>query len=102
MNARPHLNGNSPESFQDAGWKLHTIAKTAKTSMRDALCEITHGRNYQGVPCLTAKTARDADLARIAKINDALNDLEAMAQEIYEAGLSEQNLNPQTLADRWG
>ena len=85
MNAKPHLNGNSPESFLDAGDKLLTVASVAKTSMREALCEITNGRNYQLSE--DARSARSEDLARIAKINAALDDLKAMAVEIYDAGL---------------
>ena len=84
MNAKPNLNGNSPESFLDAGSKLHLVATTAQISMREALCEITNGRNYQ--LSQNAGAARSEDLARVAKITAALDDLEAMALEIYEAG----------------
>jgi hypothetical protein len=86
MNAKPNLNGNSPESFLDAGSKLHLVATTAQISMREALCEITHGRNYQLSE--DAQSDRKEDLDRIAKITAALDDLEAMAQEIYDAGLA--------------
>ena len=84
MNAKPNLNGNSPESFHDAGAQLLDVANVARNSMRGALCEITHGRNYQLSE--DAASDRSEDLARIAKITEALNDLEAMAMEIYDAG----------------
>ena len=84
MNAKPNLNGNSPADFMDAGDKLLTVVSVAKTSMREALCEITNGRNYQ--LSQNAGAARSEDLARVAKITAALDDLEAMALEIYEAG----------------
>ena len=83
MNAKPNLNGNSPESFQVVGEKLHDAAISAKYVMRN-LCEITNGRNYQLSE--DAASDRSEDLARIAKITEALNDLEAMAMEIYDAG----------------
>jgi len=85
MNAKPNLNGNSPADFHNAGRKLHDLAWTAKTSMREALCEITHGRNYQLSE--DAQSDRKEDLDRIAKITAALDDLGAMALEIYDAGV---------------
>jgi hypothetical protein len=86
MNAKPNLNGNSPADFLDAGEKLHTAASTARTSMRHALGEITNGRNYQ--LSQDAGADRSEDLERIAKITAALDDLEAMANELYVAGLA--------------
>ena len=84
MNAKPNLNGNSPKSFQDAGAQLHDVANVARNSMREALYQVTHGRNYQLSEDF--RSDRAEDLARIAKITEALNDLEAMAMEIYDAG----------------
>ena len=87
MNAKPNLNGNSPKSFQDAGKKLHDAANVARHSMREALYQVIHGRNYQ--LSQDAASDRAEDMARIAKITAALNDLEAMAMEIYDLGENE-------------
>jgi hypothetical protein len=94
MNAKPHLNGNTPESFVDAGLQLHTIAIGAKEGTRMALAEITHGRNYQhhypkGHRLEPINSARSEDLARIAKIIDALDDLEAIGRELFDIGSTE-------------
>lgn len=86
MNAKPHINGNSPESFQDAGWKLHNIAIKSREQINKAIGEITHGRNYQHLTSDAVNVSRSEDLDRIGKIQDALNDLEAIAREIYDIG----------------
>ena len=84
MNAKPHLNGNSPETFLNSGERLHTIAVTTKKQTRDALSEITHGRNYQHTP--HHEMGRISDLARIAKIIEALDDLASIGIELHDIG----------------
>jgi len=84
MNAKPNLNGNSPKSFQDAGRTLYDVANATSITMRDALCEITNGRNYQHLS--PNSSARSDDLARIKKIIEALNDLQEIGIELDDAG----------------
>ncbi len=85
MNAKPNLNGNTPEDFRNAGARLHDIAITTKEKMGEAdLHEITNGRNYQHIEPI--HSARITDLARIAKIVEALDDLEAIGRELYDIG----------------
>jgi hypothetical protein len=89
MNAKPNLNGNSPESFLKAGRKLHSAAIFTKHKMRKNLAEITHGRNYQHCSIFRHEArdaARTADLARIAHIIEALDDLEAIGRELHDTG----------------
>jgi len=86
LNARPHLNGNSPESFQAAGLKIHEAATALELVMRETLGEITHGRNYQHLPPTTTSSAQLQDLACIAKITNALFSLKDLGVELVNAG----------------
>ena len=83
VQAKPNLNGNTPQDFVEAGRKLYDIAHRAKQEINEALSEILHGRNYQHSP---SATSLEHDKARLRRINAALDDLGVIGAEIYAAG----------------
>ena len=89
MKARPGLNGNDPKDFRDAGIKLAEIAADAEQAIKDAACGVFHGRNYQHWSISAAQDARKSDIERLRDIVSALNDLEALGIELFEAGEQE-------------
>ena len=85
MNAKPHLNGNRPADFQDAGQNLYTIATDAEMAIRSAVSDIFNGRNYQHYTTQTgANVAREQDLLKIKAIYAALSDLQDIALELAD------------------
>lgn len=82
INAKPNLNGNTPDDFVDAAESLYATASETGIVVKRALAEILHGRNYQ---CsVNPDAAREADLARISVIIDAIEDLKKVAIELHD------------------
>ena len=83
--AKPNLNGNKPADFKNYGSKLFDVALDARSTLNQVRSEVFHGRNYQisDGPAYS----RALDLKRVKKLQEALDDLEALAQEVYFRGV---------------
>lgn len=86
MHAKPQINGNPPADFVAAGRALHDAAIDAKEAMRRHTREPHNSRNYQHLDVGDRYAIRDQDIERIRRIEAALDDMAALATEIYQAG----------------
>ena len=93
LNARPHINGNSPDNFVDAALDLLQAAEAASMAMGMVLANVTHGRNYQHLGQLPAAEALDADRARVREIAAAVDHLRRLSDDILAASDRHPNRN---------
>ena len=86
LNAAPHMNGNTPETFREVGRELHMSALTLQSDLASARAAILHGRNYQHLPAAEADEARDKDIRRIDSYITAAIAAQQFAIEAFKKG----------------
>ena len=84
LNARPHLNGNSPDDFRGAARALTGAAAALEPVLAEMRAEITHPRNYQHLPPEAAAGAQMADRDRLEALARARAEITALDDEIAE------------------
>lgn len=84
MQARPNLNGNTPQDFADAYMALSDASSAIEKAARMLAGNVLHGRNYAGTDA-----GEDACIADRRRILDAMQKcretLGAIASEIVDA-----------------
>lgn len=86
INARPNLNGNTPEDFRAAAMKIHDAAVLLQEAIQDAQYVI-HGRNYQTVD--PGGQVRDRHTFKVAHL--AAADHLKLANDILAASKEEND-----------
>lgn len=86
IGARPHRNGNTPESFRRAAQAIDTAAQDLEKACREHLSEITHGRNYQHLTEGDAQVARQRDLETVNREVRGVHRAQALAYAVLAAG----------------
>ena len=84
MDARPNLNGNTPQDFAAAYMALSDAVSAIDEAQRKVAGNVLHGRNY-----LTTDAGEDACIADRRRILDAMQQCRAIlgsiASEIVDA-----------------
>lgn len=84
LNARPNLNGNTPEDFTRAGRAVLSAVLDLREALKTARTDCLHGRNYQTVP--EAEAAQKADLDRLNGLEAQLEEFFLLSTDLYDAG----------------
>lgn len=79
LNARPGINGNTPESFELGARRLYDAITSLRTILNEDTQHLLHGRNYQHLDSAMSTSARIADRAHLAEAYEALDKLTAFA-----------------------
>ncbi len=85
ISARPHINGNCPQDFDDAARKLFNAAHDFNVAL-SVLDEVFHGRNYQHLSDRTAKLRQQEDKLMLAELRDAAQRTTKLAELVLYAG----------------
>ena len=83
IDARPNINGNTPEEFTAAARQLHNAAKVVREAIPLIKRDVMDGRNYQMLA--NPVDSRTKDRARLSQIEIALIDMENMVFDILKA-----------------
>jgi hypothetical protein len=72
INAKPQINGNTPEQFIDAAWALIVSLDPVRVALGTIRAEVMNGRNYQHLEGGIGGGCRAADLQIVADLSDLL------------------------------
>lgn len=90
MNAQPHPNGDTRETFRKEGRRLWRAANQALESIKESKPTVLNGRNYQHMTLRDAETSIRADIARfeeaLSQIDKAVSELKHIGHDIYKEG----------------
>jgi hypothetical protein len=82
MNAKAHINGNSPRDFVLAQEKLADAINQMQDALRTVRVDLFHGRNYQHLPEEARFDARQEDLLHFDTARRGLLQLEVFYAEL--------------------
>lgn len=83
----PHLNGNEPKDFVEAGRKLYQQAVQLRETLNMDVSQCLHGRNYQHLSEAQARQCRQIDIMKIEMIHKWLDEIEQVAIALNHKGV---------------
>ena len=90
ISARPHMNGNTRDDFLNAALSLSDSLSDISEAIGKINADVLNGRNYQHLEQIESWNARDADIAQMARVADAIRVLRELEGAILNIALESE------------